>query len=186
VLLDERFASNARGWLDQPSGSAYLDNSAYHLEPRLAGQFVAVSVPGVEDLQDVVLSATFRKLSGPVGGGYGLIVRDQHAGLRDGKAQAGRYYVFEIGDRGEMGVWLRDGEEWVDLLPWTMSDVVKPGTAANELTVSAIGDRLSFMVNGIPVASLRDSMLQRGGLGVFTGGDGNHVSVERLTVRVPR
>jgi hypothetical protein len=186
LLLDERFTSNARGWLDQQNGTAYYVDGGYHLEPRLPGRFVAVSVPGVHDLQDVVLSATFRKLNGPAGGGYGLIVRDQFAGLRDGQSQGGRFYVFEIGDRGELGVWLRDGDTWVDLLPWTTSDVVKPGTATNELTVSAIGDRLSFMVNGIPVASQRDSMLQRGGLGVFTGGDGNHVQLERLTVRVPR
>jgi hypothetical protein len=115
-----------------------------------------------------------------------LIVRDQYAGTRDGQSQAGRFYVFEIGDRGELGVWLRDGDRWVDLLPWTTSDAVRPGADRNELTVSAIGDRLSFMVNGIPVASQRDAMLQRGSLGIFTGGDGNQVVLERLTVRVPR
>jgi hypothetical protein len=186
VLLDERFASNTRGWLDQPNGTAYWDQGGYHLEPRKPGQFVAVSVPGVENVQDVVLSGTFRKMRGPDGGGYGLIVRDQHVGMRDGQTQGGRFYVFEIGDRGELGVWLRDGDKWVDLLPWTASDAVKSGLATNELTVSAIGDRLSFMVNGIPVASQRDAMLERGGLGVFTGGDGNQVMLERLTVRVPR
>jgi hypothetical protein len=42
------------------------------------------------------------------------------------------------------------------------------------------------MVNGIPVASQRDAMLKRGSLGIFTGGDGNQVLLERLTVRVPR
>jgi hypothetical protein len=125
-------------------------------------------------------------VGGPNGGGYGIIVRDQAAATRDGVNQTGRFYVFEVGDNGEVGVWLRDGDTWVDLLPWTPSEVVRQGMAPNELIVSAVGDRLSFIVNGVPVATQTDNLLQRGGVGIFAGGDGNEVAVERLTVRVPR
>jgi hypothetical protein len=85
-----------------------------------------------------------------------------------------------------VGVWLRDNDRWVDLLTWTASDAIKAGTGANDLTVTAIGDQLSFLVNGIPVVSEVDSMLHTGAIGVFTGGDGNDVALDRVAVRVPR
>jgi hypothetical protein len=184
LLLDERFGSNVHAWPSNELGPAWLADGSYHLVPRDPGRFVAVSVPGTDGLQDVVLSADFRKLGGPAGGGYGLIVRDQTPAARDGHSQVGRFYVFEVGDRGDVGVWLRDQERWVDLLPWMASDAVHPGHEANQLTVSAVGDRLSFMVNGIAVASQQDTLLERGSLGVFAGGDGNEVELDRVSVRV--
>jgi hypothetical protein len=143
---------------------------------------VAVGIPGTQGLGDAVVTGSFRKIAGPAGGGYGLILRDQNPEDRDGQNQSGRYYVFEVGDRGEVGVWLRDGDQWLDLLTWTASSAVKPGIASNELTVTAAGDHLSFVVNGIPVASQPDSALRTGAAGVFVGGDGNEVALERVTV----
>jgi hypothetical protein len=186
VLIDEQFASPRLSWPTDPSGTAWIADGTLKLETREPGQFVALGVPGTTDLENVVLSGSFKKLGGPAGGGYGLIVRAASRGSREDGSQDGRFYVFEVGDRGELGVWLRDGDRWVDLLPWTPSDAVRAGQASNELTVSAIGDQLSFLVNGIPVASQRDTMLRRGGVGVFVGGDGNSVAVERLAVRVPQ
>jgi hypothetical protein len=167
VLLDERYTSN-------------------RLATSQAGQFVAVSIPGTQDLGDTVVTGSFHKVGGPAGGGYGLILRDQNPADRDGHNQLGRYYVFEVGDRGEVGVWLRDGDRWVDLLTWTVSDAVKPGLASNELTVTAAGDHMSFVVNGIPVASQTDTTLRRGGAGVFVGGDGNEVALDRIAVSASR
>jgi hypothetical protein len=187
VLLDERFAANERGWTSDQNGVAWLAEGAYHLFARQPTRFVAVGVPGTQDLADVVVSGHFRKAGGPSGGGYGLIVRDQVPDRGDGQSQAGPFYVFEVGDKGELGVWLRaDDGRWVDLLPWTASEAINPGPEANELTVSAIGDRLSFLVNGVPVATQLDTVLHHGGVAIFTGGDGNQVVLDRLTVRTPR
>ncbi len=186
LLLDERFSDPKLAWPKDASRTAWVGDGMLRIEPRDAGKFVALGVPTVTDQGDVVLSGTFKKLDGPAGGGYGFIVRDESPTQRDGTRQDGRFYVFEIGDRGELGIWLRDGETWVDLLPWTQSDVVNAGQATNELSVSAIGDHLTFMVNGILVASQHDTVLHRGGIGIFVGGDGNSVGVERLAVRVPR
>src|SRR5207249_644685 len=109
--------------------------------------FVAVSAPITNLPADVVVSATFRKLAGPSGGGYGIIVRDQSTTPRDGTKQDGQFYVLEVGDKGEVGIWRRDSDHWVDLLPWQRTDAVKPGTATNELSVRAVGNTLSLLVN---------------------------------------
>jgi hypothetical protein len=133
-------------------------------------------------MRDVTVHARFRKVGGPPGGGYGIIVRDTGVNRRDGVSQEGRYYVFEAGDRGEYGVWRREGGSWVELVPWTRTNIVLPGSASNELTVTARGDRLRFLINGSEVANLTDPILRQGGVGMFAGGDGNEVVVERYTV----
>ena len=133
----------------------------------------------------MVVTATFRQVGGPPGGGYGLIVRDQGPGPRDGINQAGWYYVLEVGDRGEVGIWRREGDQWIDILPWMPSEAVRPGGATNELTVRAIGQQVTLLVNGVEVANREDPTPVEGGVGVFAGGDLNEVTVERFLVQVP-
>jgi hypothetical protein len=185
TILTEDFADNSRGWPDDPQATAWVADGGYHLSARHPDRFVAIGAPLTESLRDVIMTATFRKVGGPPGGGYGLIVRDQGPGPRDGITQGGRYYVLEAGDRGELGIWRRDGDRWIELLPWTASAAVRPGDVANELTVQAIGPRLSFVVNGADVASLEDPTLEDGSVGIFVGGDLNEVVLERLIVQTP-
>ncbi len=84
----------------------------------------------------------------------------------------------------KLGIWRREGDRWVDLVPWTPSAAVRPGDAPNELTVRAIGPRLTFVVNGTEVAAV-DATAAEGSVGLFAGGDGNEVAVERFAVQVP-
>jgi hypothetical protein len=185
ALFDERFATNAANWPSNPQGLGLFTNGGYRIATRQAGQFAAIGAPVSNVPADVTVTADFRKLGGPDGGGYGIIVRDQQQGTRDGSSQDGRYYVLEVGDKGEVGIWRRDGDHWVDLLPWQRSDAVKTGTAPNQLTVRAVGDTLSLSVNGTEVATKTDSTLTNGQVGVFVGGDGNQVALTRFTVQNP-
>src|SRR5207248_11043555 len=95
----------------------------------------------------------------------------------------GHFYVFEISDAGDVGIWRREDDHWIDLLSWTHSDAVRQGTASNDLSVRAIGSELTFTVNGIEVAGQTDENLGAGGVGVFVGGDANEVALDRFTVR---
>jgi hypothetical protein len=185
TLLDDGFGSAPQGWLDDPRSTAWWSGGAYHLFAREPGHFVAVGAPVPGRLRDVEVSATFRKTGGPAGGGYGLMVRDQGSGPRDGVDQGGRYYVLEAGDGGDVGIWRREGDHWVDLLPWTPSGAVRHDQATNFLTVRAIAERLTFLVNGEQVASLADPTLPDGTVGVFVGGDSNEVMLERFVVQTP-
>jgi len=145
-----------------------------------------VRAPVQESLDDVVVTAVLRKVRGPSGGGYGLIVRDQDSPA-DGSlvAQDGRFYVAEVGDRGEIGVWQRDGEQWRDLLPWTPSAAVRTNDGLNELTVRVQGTQLVFSVNGVVVTRQPVANLGPGSVGVFVGGDGNEAVLERFLVQTP-
>ncbi len=185
LVMDEPFLDNSQGWPDDPQSTAWHADGTYRLLARRIGQFVAVGAPLPQTLGDVVLTGVFRKVGGPPGGGYGLIVRDAGPGPRDGLNQGGRYYVFEANDRGEVGIWRREEDNWATLLTWTRSPAVAPGGATNELTVAAIGRSLTFHVNGVEVARREDELLARGAVGVFAGGDLNDVVLEHFTVRVP-
>jgi signal peptidase I len=182
TVLDERFSALSPAWPNDP-GSAWFANPGFQLAARRPGEFVAISAPLTDRPADVVVSGTFRKVGGPAGGGYGLIVRSQEPSTLDGRRQVGHYYVAEVGDKGEVGIWRRDGDHWVDLQPWTPSAAVRPGDGINELTLSARGTQLEFAVNGISVASVAGATLPAGGVGVFVGGDLNQILLERLLVQ---
>jgi hypothetical protein len=184
-LIDVRFASGPSvKWLENPPFASWNDG-AYRLQARQAAHFVAVGAPIESWLSDVVVSATFRKTGGPPGGGYGLVIRDQGPDPRNGVNQNMDAYVLEAGDLGEFGVWRRNGDHWVDLVPWTRSSAVRAGGSPNDLMVRASGDRLAFSVNGVEVATIQDKTLDAGSVGVFVGGDFNEVALDRFMVQVP-
>ncbi len=178
-LIDSRLRT---AWPDNTNSTAWFGSGGYHLYARTPGEFVAVRAPTIGAVDDVVVTGTFRKVGGPAGGGYGLIVRDRRASAGDGVDQNGQFVVAAVGDRGEMGVWRRDKDRWLDLVPWSPSDAVHQGTEANELRVEVAGSQLQFDVNGVRVASMH-SPLPTGRVGVFVGGDLNQVLVERLVVQ---
>lgn len=181
-LLDQGFASLPPGWPNNPSGTAWAAGGTYRLHVNQPPRFVAIDAPLNGPIADARVRASFRKIGGPPGGGYGLIVRGQNPGSRDGVNQGGRYYVLEVGDRGEVGAWRREEDRWVDLLPWTPSTAVRPGMATNELVVEARGPRLSLRVNGVEAITVTDETLASGAVGVFAGGDLNEVALEHFAV----
>jgi hypothetical protein len=185
TLLDTRFAPAPDStWLDNAPYTMWRDG-AYRLAARQTGRFVAVGAP-LQALDDAIISATLRKTGGPPGGGYGLIVRDQGPEPRDGTNQVMRAYVLETGDLGEWGVWRRDGDRWIDIVPWTRSPHVRPGGSPNELTVRTDGTRMTFSINGVEVATVDDDALPTSGdVGVFVGGDFNEVALDRFSVHLP-
>jgi hypothetical protein len=169
-------------WPNDQRSTAWFGPDGYHLAARRQGQFVAVGLLADRHVRDVVVTATFHKTGGPAGGGYGLILRDQGPGPRDGLNQLGRYLVVEVGDRGDVGMWRRADDQWIDLLPWTASASVRPLNAENVIAVRVVGEQLTLAVNGSEVATRVDATLQDGGAGVFVGGDDNQAVLTQLTL----
>ncbi|MBV9131220.1 MAG: ATP-binding cassette domain-containing protein, partial [Chloroflexi bacterium] len=166
--------SSSTGWPAWPNdaqSTTWSASDGYHLAIRQPNQFVAVDAPGASSLRDVLVRATFRKIGGPPGGGYGLIVRDQGPGPRDGRSQTGTFYVLEVDDTGMVGIWQHAGDSWRDLVPWMPTAAVRQGNGAiNQLVVQANGPLLTLQVNDVPVASWSNALEAAGQVGVFVGG----------------
>jgi hypothetical protein len=146
------------------------------------GRYLAVGVQPAPSLRDTSVWGDFRKTGGPFGSAYGLIVRDAGPDPRDGVSQGGRYYVFEVSDKGEIGAWRREVDHWVQLQPWTPHFAARPGNVTNRLQVDARGERLTFLVNGVRVLEQSDATLPEGGVGVYVDGDFNDVRIDRLII----
>jgi hypothetical protein len=185
IILDELFDEYSRGWPNDMNATAWLTRDGYRFSARLASRFVAVGARLGRPVRDVIVTAIFRKVGGPPGGGYGVIVRDEGPGPRDGLSQSGRYYVLAAGDVGDVGIWLREHDRWVDLVPWTRSSLVRLDSEPNEVQAQAIGARLTLLVNGTVVADVNDATVSSGHVGIFVGGDGNEVLLERFVATIP-
>ena len=86
-------------------------------------------------------------------------------------------------DRGDIGGWQLDDTQWIDILPWTHSDVIHADRAPNTLAITTHGPSLLFQVNGATLATLNyDKLPNSGNLGIFVGGDLNEVTVDRLQI----
>lgn len=182
VVLDERFDGQAPGWPNDAASGARLVPVGYRLTPRVDNPFVAIGAPVGTALGDVLVGGTFRKVGGPSGGIYGLLLRDREPGPRDGRHQAGHYYIAQVDDRGAVGIWRREQDNWVELAPWSRCAAVRPPPATNDLSFEVVGGRLTFVVNGSQAASAHDAVLASGGVGLFAGGSDNDVLVERFVV----
>jgi hypothetical protein len=182
-IIETQFKSPESGWPDDPSGTAWFASDGYHLFARSPGEFVAIGAPALSALTDTVVTASFHKLAGPPGGGYGLIARDVDSIKRDGRNQTGRFYVAEVDDVGEIGIWRRETDHWVDLQPWTPSSAVYTGGTTNTVQLWTTGVTLVFIVNGSVVAAVQDDELAEGGVGLFVGGDFNHAVALNYTVQ---
>lgn len=183
-LFDMPLNAPIPGWPNDARGTAWFGADGYRLFARDAGQFVATGIPLTQTVRDVTVSASFHKVGGPPGGGYGLILRDQSpSSQRDGHDQSGTYLVFEVGDMGDIGVWQRDQTHWIDIIPWRRAETVHTDLASNTLVVTARGSQLIFQVNGQVVADLNyDKVPLSGGVGLFVGGDLNDVALEQLRI----
>jgi hypothetical protein len=184
VVLEQRFDTQPANWPNDPTGTAWSANGEYRLFARDPGRFVALGVPLPNVIRDSIVSGQFRKVGGPAGGGYGFIIRDQGCTPdRDGRNQSGQYLVFEVGDRGDVGVWHRDQTRWIDVVPWTHSEAVHVDHAPNTLAVTNSGSQLRFEVNGVLVANLSyDRLPPMGSVGLFAGGDLNEVALAWLRI----
>jgi len=182
VVVDEHFDAGAPGWPNDPQAGARLVPVGYRLTPPLDNQVLVIGAPVAQSLRDVLVAASFRRVGEASGGVFGLVLRDHGPGPRDGRNQAGRYYVAQVDYRGEVGIWRREQEGWVELFPWTASAVLRPAPATNDVSFEIVGGRLTLLVNGTPAASAHDTVLDHGGVGLIVAGIGNDVLVERFVV----
>jgi hypothetical protein len=110
---------------------------------------------------DLSLDVDATALAGPDDNAYGVIVRH---------ADDDKLYRFEISGDGYYNIQKRVKGKWEQLVPdWTPSNAIRQGRVTNHLRVTCAGDVMTFSVNQIQLAQVKDTSLARGAIGLVAG-----------------
>lgn len=133
-----------------------------------------------KDLQDFRLTVEASQVAGPDDNEYGVLVR-----MQDPR----NFYAFSISGDGYFLVSrFVDGVRQPLGADWTPSDAIHPGIGTNVLEVIAQGNRLTFVVNGQPLAQVEDDRFAHGDIGLYAGSfyeGGVEVHFDNLRVTAP-
>lgn len=161
VLFQDDFSRPISGWrrFTVPEGTMDYNAAGYRiLVNALNTNFW--STPQL-DFANVRMEVDAGKLGGPDSNRIGLLCR------MTGDA----YYFFLISSDGYYGIGVFAGGNGVLLGQSEMqsNDNIKKGMAVNHLRADCVGDMLTFYVNGFKIASVQDSTLTAGDVGLVAG-----------------
>jgi len=161
VLFQDAFAKPVSGWDRFSTAEATMDYDA-------GGYRLLVNAPETnfwstphKNFADVRMEVDSGKIGGPDENRIGLICR----------YSGSDYYFFMITSDGFYGVGIFSGGK-AQLLGQSemLSDGnIKTGLAVNHLRADCMGDTLTFYINGSQVASLKDTTLKSGDIGLLAG-----------------
>lgn len=161
ILFEDDFSRPVTGWnrLQVDGGTMDYDGGGYRfLVNALNTNFW--STPS-RDFSDVRLEVDSGKLAGPDENRIGLLCRFNQAD----------YYFFLISSDGFYGIGIfKDGK--ATLLGQSEmqgSENIRQGMAINHLRADCTGDKLTLYINGFETASVQDSTLKSGDVGLLVG-----------------
>ena len=175
------FSDPTSGWLAESDASAeveYHDGVMRILVKTPNGLAWASSE---REFSDFHLSVEATQAAGPDDNEYGVLVRMQ---------DPDHFYCFSISGDGYYLVSKYDGEEWAVLNSddWLSSDAIHLGAATNLLEVVCQGATMTFFVNSVQLAQVRDGGYSRGDVGLYAGSffePGVEIHFDNLTVTEP-
>lgn len=161
LLFQDDFSNNSTGWrrFTAPEGTMDYNAAGYRiLVNALNTNFW--STPQ-QKFADVRMEVDAGKLGGPDANRIGLLCR----------LTGDAYYFFLISSDGYYGIGVFAGGQGVFLGQSEMqaNENIKTGMAVNHLRADCAGDTLTFYVNGFQVASVKDSTLKAGEVGLLAG-----------------
>ncbi|MFQ5921817.1 MAG: hypothetical protein ACE5M4_03155 [Anaerolineales bacterium] len=180
VLLYEDFGDPGGGWNIESDGEravGYLEGE-YFIDVFMPDLWTWSLVGG--DYGDVVVEVDTRIDIPTTDNSWGLFCR---------YLDADNQYAFEIGNDGLYVIYALVGGDPVQLTDWMFSTAINTGPGAkNHIRVSCVGDELELVVNGVTLATARDSTFQRGDValvGATYESGGSRVLFDNLVLRQP-
>jgi hypothetical protein len=181
LLFQDDFSDPASGWdiLDMaPSGSVGYFDGAYRITTHIEHLFLW-SQPGFQ-FQDVRVEVDAQKIGGAENDQFGIICRS------NGES----FYFLVISSDGYYGIGKMEAgrQILIGMSGMPPSEVINRGLASNHLQAECFGERLSLAVNGAQLASVTDSALPAGDVGLLAGSlapPGNEVVFDNFSVTKP-
>ena len=189
TVLFDSFTTNDNNWLIGTQPSDYFDplnrkiaDGRYHWEATTSKPN-SISPMWLTSYQvsDFHLIVNGKQIIGNgTGSGWGLIFR-----IQDNQ----NYYSFRVTDSQSFAVSVQKEGQWLILLDWTKTDVIKPN-GVNQLEVLARGSHFTFTINGQVVSEVDDDHFRQGLVGLAIEGyrSGEKIIFDFIdvTLREPR
>jgi hypothetical protein len=167
ILFQDDFSGEQEcGWVLYNRGGTVttIEDDVLRISASQPGQ-IWWSNPN-RNFDDVIITVEARQMSGPNNNAYGVICRYQ---------SVENFYVFLISGDGYYAIGkYQSGSNQVTYLSgegqYQFSDAINQGVATNQIRASCVGNELTLVVNGLPLASVTDPTFVTGdiGLGVST------------------
>ena len=169
VLFQDDFSDTSSGWsrYNESDGLTDYQDGGYRIFVN-AESYSFWSNPGLgESLPaDLRVEVDATKIGGPDENDFGVICRyvegESNSSFYQFMVTSDGYYGIVRVDDNVQTVITQDGK----LMP---TDLVKTGEATNRVGATCIGSTLTLYVNGSMVASVEDSTLTSGDVGLFVG-----------------
>jgi serine/threonine protein kinase len=186
ILFEDDFSADINDWPTGEQNDEYGTTNTEFVEGRYRmtqeakqGVFVWNNLTDT-DYDNFVFSVETTLVEAQVADtvAYGLTFREN--------ADDADLYAFEIDSDGYYSVSVRHNGEWQTLVEWTESPFINQG-GTNQLSVKAVGPKLTFYINGLEAASIEDDTLSSGVIGValdlYEDGDKATVDFDNLVIR---
>jgi len=109
---------------------------------------------------EILITVNATKLSGPDDNGFGVVF-----GYQDEL----NFYRFEISSDGYYRFGKYVDDEWIEIIPWTESELILQGYATNIISVEMRDGRFGFSVNGHFLDKAKDDSFSDGDVGLVAG-----------------
>ena len=184
LLIFDPFDNNDNEWATGDVEDEYtnltftLDEGKYTWQATANQGFVWRVWPRPDDVDDFYLAVDAHNISGNRDAQYGLIFRN-----RDDS-----YFFFEVRDTQVFRVLSLYQNEWIELIPSTFSEAIRPGDV-NHLEVLVRSDEFLLYINGQWVGETTGSYPSEGQAGLAIGlsnaGDESTIVFDNFDLRAP-
>lgn len=158
VILSDSFDNNNNEWKtgvredDLATLISEINNGKYTLNATAKSGFVeGVASPKIYSVKDFIATLECKVNNLPTAE-YGIVFR---------KDILGNYYFFRLSDTGYFKLSLRRKEEWITIINWTQSPLIKTG-GTNRITVIGQGSQFLFFINDTYAAQAVDDTIASG------------------------
>jgi hypothetical protein len=153
LLLRQGFDVPDPAWPQEENASeqkGYVEGR-YYLVAREPNSMARQALPGT--YANFVLEMSAGQVDGPLGGAYGLILRQR---------DSGNFYYFGLSSDGLFSFTRVAGGQVQEIIPWTPSDAILKLGYLNRVRVEARDELFTFTVNGETLATVEDATFADG------------------------
>lgn len=164
IIAEYHFDTPSTSWdtFRLPDDAAFFSVTDGALSGAVLGDRGYIWSLNQSTYEDISIKATLQQTRGIEGNGFGVMCRAD---------ENGNGYYFVLSSAGQFAILkaVPETPDPIQLVKWQGSGAVKKGDGMNAIEAICLDDYLSFTVNGVFIAEVRDTTFASGKTGVVLG-----------------